>query len=119
MLRVLIADDQIPDSSIRDGAVAAWAREQYPDAHQGIDAFGVMREAVRVLRDGCDVVTARRLGEAMTLIGEQRFDVAIFDLGWGATAMSRRMKRERRAGDLCTPSKRRTPNIRIDRLRPR
>ncbi len=83
VLRVLIADDQIPDESIRDSDVIAWARDQYPQAHDGfIDAFGVMRQALKILRDGSNVTAARRFNDALNFIRNERFDVAIIDLGW-------------------------------------
>lgn len=83
MLHVLIADDQIPDENISDSEVLNWARSEYPDAHIGfINAFAVMRQAVRKLRDGCKVTVARRYHDALKLIESERFDVAIIDLGW-------------------------------------
>lgn len=83
MLRVLIADDQIPDEHVSDSQILSWARENYPKAHDGfINAFAVMRQAVNTLRDGCDVKVARRYREVLSLIKQERFDVAIVDLGW-------------------------------------
>jgi hypothetical protein len=87
MLRVLIADDQIPEESVSDSEVLVWARENYPKAHNGfINAFAVMRQAVNTLRDGYDVKVARRYREALSLIKEETFDVAIVDLGWAGDA---------------------------------
>ena len=98
MLRVLIADDQIPDDDIPDGDVLTHARERYPQASDGfIQAFGVMREAVNILRDGCNVTVAWRFGRALDLIQSERFDVAIIDLGWAGDAEVPR-RDERTAG---------------------
>lgn len=95
MLRVLIADDQIPDENVSDSEVLIWARKNYPRARNGfINAFAVMRQAVNTLRDDCDVKVARRHSEALSLIEKERFDVAIVDLGWaGDAAVSRKIER--------------------------
>jgi hypothetical protein len=87
MLRVLIADDQIPDEAVRDSDVLVWARGQYGTAHEGfIQAFGVMRQAVDILRDGCNLTVAREFRRALQSIRDEQFDVAIIDLGWAGDA---------------------------------
>jgi len=85
MLRILFADDQIPDDSITDDAVLAAIKEQYPRAQAGfIRAFVIMRRAVKAMRDNYDVTVARRFNDALALVRDEHFDVAIIDLGWYA-----------------------------------
>jgi CheY-like chemotaxis protein len=96
MLRVLIADDQIPDDDVPDGDVLTWAQQQYPDFGRGFqEACVVMRRAVNTLRDGCSVTVARRFADALELIRRETFDLAIIDLGW---AGDRSVPNERTAG---------------------
>jgi Cyanobacterial TRADD-N associated 2-Transmembrane domain len=97
MLRVLIADDQIPDETVAPEDIKKWASEQYPNEPDNsgfIAAFGVMRKAVDTLRDGCNLNAVRRFAEAQSLIRSEHFDVAIIDLGWaGDKSVSRAQER--------------------------
>jgi hypothetical protein len=82
MLRILFADDQIPDDEIPDDEVFADVLKRYPGEHGFARAFLVMRQAVNTVREGNDVTIARRFDDALSLIREQDFDLAIIDLGW-------------------------------------
>lgn len=83
-LRILFADDQIPDDAIADDEVLDHAAARYPRAQRGfVLAFAIMRRMVTSLREhGYDVTVARRLDDALELVDRERFDVAIVDLGW-------------------------------------
>lgn len=85
-LRILFADDQLPDDHIVDAEVLARIGAEYPGAQPGfVRAFTVMRRIVKALREqGHDVTVARRLADAISLAQDQHFDVAIIDLGWYA-----------------------------------
>ncbi len=85
-LKVLFADDQIPDEEIPDEDVVMELRKKYPGAPPGfINAFLPLRQAVKTLRDGYyDVTVARTYQEALAFIKTIHFDIAIVDLRWDA-----------------------------------
>jgi hypothetical protein len=85
VMRVLFADDQIPDDDIPDEKIIDTVRLKYPKAQDGfIRAFEVMRRARRAVSDDNEVTVARRFEDALSLVRSQEFDVAIIDLGWYA-----------------------------------
>jgi len=82
-VRILFADDQIPDDGVPDDQIVEAVRREYPAAHDGfIRAFAVMRQARRAASEDNDVTVARRLADALSLVESGTFDVAIIDLGW-------------------------------------
>lgn len=84
-MRVLFADDQIPDDTIPDEKVFQAIRQKYPKAQDGfIGAFEVMRRARRAVSEDNEVTVARRFQDALSLVRTREFDVAIIDLGWYA-----------------------------------
>jgi len=84
-LKVLFADDQIPDEEIPDEDVVATLEKIYPGDNDFINCFLPMRHAVKTLRDGYyDVTVARTYAEALDLIKTTHFDIAIVDLRWDA-----------------------------------
>jgi hypothetical protein len=84
-MRVLFADDQIPDDDVPDGKIADAVRQVIPDAREGfIRAFKVMRRARQAVAEDHDVTVASSLDEALLVARTQDFDVAIIDLGWYA-----------------------------------
>ena len=84
-MRVLFADDQIPDDDIPDEKVFDTLKLKYPQAQDGfIRAFEVMRCAQRMVSEDNEVTVARRFDDALSLVRSQQFDVAIIDLGWYA-----------------------------------
>ena len=69
MVRILFADDQIPESDIPDSDIAHPERE--------------MSKAVQKLKDaGYHVDVARTLKEAIDKVKKIHYDIAIIDLGW-------------------------------------
>jgi CheY-like chemotaxis protein len=84
VLRVLIADDQIPpDTQMSDAEVLAWAEREFPGYGRNFwAACPIMQQAVATLADGFDVTPVRRMDDALDRIRRERFDVAIIDLGW-------------------------------------
>jgi len=69
MVRILFADDQIPESDIPDSDIAHPERE--------------MSKAVQKLKDaGYHVDVARTLKEAIDKVKKTHYDIAIIDLGW-------------------------------------
>jgi len=83
-LKVLFADDQIPDDDIPDSDTISVMTKRYPHVDpDDIEHFLSMREAVKVLRDGgYDVSIANTKRKALNLIQATHFDIAIVDLRW-------------------------------------
>lgn len=98
-LKVLFADDQIPDERIpEDDVLLTLAKKYYQipdDIHPEtikdyasedpfINAFLIMRHTVKTLRDGYDVTVAYAYADAINLIKNNHYDIAIVDLRWDA-----------------------------------
>lgn len=85
-MRVLFADDQLPDSAIPDAGVLEAISARYPQpGNRGfVNAFRTMRQAYNAVSAGNEVTVANRYQQALELIRTQVFDVAIIDLGWWA-----------------------------------
>lgn len=85
-MRVLFADDQIPEDDIPDDKVVQTLRQKYPRPEDEgfVRAFEVMRRARRAVSEDNEVTVARTLEEALSVARTQDFDVAIIDLGWFA-----------------------------------
>lgn len=85
-MKILFADDQIPDQAIPDDKIMDVLQEAHPDWDiRFINAFPVMREAVETLQlAGYDVTVANTSQDALKLIEKKQFDLAIIDLGWFA-----------------------------------
>ena len=88
-LKVLFADDQIPDADIPNSDIISimtnrYLNERYPQVDsKDIEHFQSMRDAVKVLRvGGYDVSFANTKRKALDLIHETHFDIAIVDLRW-------------------------------------
>jgi hypothetical protein len=83
-LKILFADDQIPDESIPDDSLESTLREQYPQlSNDLIRDFVATRQAVKTLRGaGYDVTAARTYKDALEKVKSSHFEVAIVDLGW-------------------------------------
>lgn len=93
-MRVLFADDQIPDEDIPDHEIYDVLRARYPKAQDGfIRAFPLMRRVVRSVAENNDVTVAMRYQDALALAREEHFDVAIIDLGWYADKAVRQADR--------------------------
>ena len=86
-MRVLFADDQIPDDEIPDKDLYETIKKKYQTTDEDvrfIEAFKVMRRAKRAVSEDNKVTVARRFKDALSLVRNQDFDVAIIDLGWYA-----------------------------------
>jgi hypothetical protein len=84
-LKVLFADDQIPDEDIPDSDIINVMTKRYPNDPGFVQAFWEMRQTVKTLRDGgYDVSIANTKRKALTLIKATHFDIAIVDLMWAA-----------------------------------
>jgi len=84
-MRVLFADDQIPDDKIADKDLYEAIKQKYrltDEDIEFIEAFKVMRRAKRAVSEDNKVTVARRFKDALSLVQDQNFDVAIIDLGW-------------------------------------
>lgn len=82
-LKVLFADDQIPDEDIPDAELASALKKKYPAVDPGfIKAFKPMRQAVMQIRSGYDVTVANTYNAALNAIKQTHFDIAIIDLRW-------------------------------------
>jgi hypothetical protein len=101
-LRVLFADDQIPDEDIPDEDLVTALEKKYPDEYpEFISAFLPMRQAVKTLRDGYDVTIANTYKEALRLVKENHFDIAIVDLRWDADEKVPRVKSTNAGWTIC------------------
>jgi len=90
-LRVLFADDQIPDEAIPDDRLTATLAKKYPGeaSRKFVAGFLPMRQAVKKLREGgYDVTTANTHGSALDSIKTKHFDIAIVDLRWDGDRMA-------------------------------
>lgn len=85
-LKILFADDQIPDENISDIDFKIMLKEKHPDWNREfINSFRIMRRAVETLRlADYDVTIARTHKDALDLVKNLHFDIAIVDLGWHA-----------------------------------
>lgn len=84
-VRVLFADDQLPDEAIPSNQVFDSIRRRYPEAQEGfIRAFEVMRRARQAVAEDNSVAVANRFDKALEMIRSQAFDVVLIDLGWYA-----------------------------------
>jgi hypothetical protein len=84
-LKVLFADDQIPDDDIPDGDIISVMSKRYPNSPKFCKGFWNMRQTVKILRSGgYDVSIANTKRKALNLIKATHFDIAIVDLMWAA-----------------------------------
>jgi hypothetical protein len=84
-LKVLFADDHIPDDKIPTSSIEELVHVQRPDLNDAdVRACRPMRNSVEKLKDadGFDVTIANRYADALRLAQGDRFDIAIIDLGW-------------------------------------
>ena len=82
-MRVLFADDQMPEDDIADADIFDTIRLLHPEWNEGfVRAFEVMRRALRAVSEDNEITVARRLEDALSLVRSKEFDVAIIDLGW-------------------------------------
>jgi hypothetical protein len=105
-LKVLFADDHIPEDDIPDdeNEIRESLRKRYPEwAEESTNrlaaSYRARRQAVQALSDPYDVTIARTYEDALKLIKRSHFDIAIVDLRWFAdTALRRKGKDPRTAG---------------------
>lgn len=104
-LRILIADDQLPDDDLSEKEFRQRFFSQYPkNAHnQGfLKQCMFMRTIVQALRDaGYRVTTARVHSDAKAKIRNSAFDLAIIDLGWFMDASLNEADRPAAGWALC------------------
>jgi hypothetical protein len=102
-LKILFADDQIPDDSVPDDEISRLVKKQHPAWEVGfINAIVAMRQSVKTLRGaGYDVIVARNYEDALKLIKHSHFDIAIVDLGWFADETLTRDRQEYAGWDIC------------------
>ena len=83
-MKILIADDQIPEDSIADDAVRDVISKRYPSERPGfINAFVLMRKMVNRLRDaGFEVHVCNKVAQVEETIKNGEYHLAIIDLGW-------------------------------------
>src|SRR5690349_15121232 len=102
-LKILFADDQIPDETIPDAEIKESLKAQHPHWSPGfINAFVAMRQSVKTLRGaGYEVIVARTYKEALKLAKRSHFDIAIVDLGWFADESLPPNQKEYGGWDIC------------------
>lgn len=83
-MKILIADDQIPDESIPEEKILEVIGSRYSGANPGfINAFAFMRKMVNRLRDsGLEVDTCNEVSQVENMLSIHEYDIAIIDLGW-------------------------------------
>lgn len=102
-LKILFADDQIPDERIADDDVVSVLKREHPDwSYRFLSAFPIMRQAVTTLRDaGYDVTVARTAKDALSLAKNGHFDLAIIDMGWYGDDEVPETKQPNYGWDIC------------------
>ena len=102
-LKILFADDQIPDENIPDDKIKKSLKEQHPGWDtRFINDCVAMRRSVNTLRDaGYEVIVARTFADALELIKHLHFDVAIVDLGWYADETVTPNQQKNKGWDIC------------------
>jgi predicted nucleotide-binding protein len=86
-LKILFADDQIPDKEIADGDIKAEIAKKHPRwPDKFINGFPAMRQTLKTLKDTgyTNITVARKGSDAMSLAKVQKFDLAIIDLRWAS-----------------------------------
>jgi CheY-like chemotaxis protein len=101
-LKVLFADDQIPDEDIPDSDIISVMMKRYPNDPDFVQAFWEMRQTVKTLRDGgYDVSIANTKRKALNLIKATHFDIAIVDLMWVDDEDVPLAKRDNAGWEIC------------------
>jgi hypothetical protein len=102
-LRILFADDQIPNDNIHDEDIEKTLKQEHPQWSEGfLNAFVAMRQSVRTLRNaGYDVTLARTVKDALDFAKSTHFDIAIVDLGWFADESLSRVEQEYKGWEIC------------------
>jgi ActR/RegA family two-component response regulator len=103
-MKILFADDQIPDESIAARDIRSHYANHHPDWDMPfINGFVAMREAVRSLRNaGYQVVVVNTYAKAMQIARDDYFEIAIVDLGWFADDALTPDEREYAGWNICS-----------------
>jgi hypothetical protein len=88
--KVLYVDDHIPDTSIPDekDLIKSTLKERHPNKKdealdEWVRVYYYARRVIRALQDATyEVVSANNYQDAIQLVENSQFDVAIIDLGW-------------------------------------
>src|SRR5919197_4463166 len=87
-LKVLFADDHIPPEDASDSQIEH-DRKRFPllsapTTQQGVNPWVAMRRALKAIREMPDysVEYARTLRQALEMVRQTHFDIAIVDIGW-------------------------------------
>ena len=102
-LKILFADDQIPDETMADDQITKVLKKQNPKWPSGfIEGFVDMRNAVKALKGaGFDVTIASTYEEVIKLIEATYFGIAIVDLGWFGDEAVPSGDQEFKGWDIC------------------
>ena len=121
ILRIFIADDQIPPSDVPEEEFRKSLIAKYGDTENRafLEQCQFMREIVQDLRDrGYQVTVARKYRDAEKEISRGEFDLAIIDLGWYMDSSLRQDEMGSAGWSLCkrldekdAQSGKRTPQI--------
>jgi CheY-like chemotaxis protein len=86
MVRVLFADDQVPDAKlVSDDQIRSHYAKLYPNPPDFADGFVFMRHMVKRLQDEAyEVAAAATPNEVRRLIRDRAYDVVVLDLCWYA-----------------------------------
>jgi len=105
VLRILLADDQIPPHDDSEEVFHAALKKQFGDPATVlacIEQCRFMGEVVQALRDaGYRLTTARTYADAVEQIASNDFDLAIIDLGWYLDTKVPRHERPSAGWSLC------------------
>jgi hypothetical protein len=85
-MKVLIADDHIPDEIVRDDKIPDFVAQRFQSSDSAlIDKFAFMRKMLNRLRDaGLNVHVCNHASLVEKSIKQNRYDAAVIDLGWYA-----------------------------------
>lgn len=114
-MKILIADDQIPEDSIADEDIGEVIRKRYPTSKQSfINAFIYMRKMVNRLRDvGFNIDTCNEVSQIEESIKHNHYDLVIVDLGWGGDAHIEKTKTENEGWEIVASIQKEHSNLPI------
>jgi hypothetical protein len=85
-MKVLIADDHIPDETVHNDKIPQFVAQRYQSTDADlIDRFVFMRKMLNKLRDaGFDIQVCNHASLVEKVIQKDKYDAAVIDLGWYA-----------------------------------
>lgn len=115
-MKVLIADDHIPDENIPDNGIKQYLKQRYPSNKDSelMERVDFMRSMVKRLRaSGFDIQICNRVSHVKGLIQNNKYDAAIVDLGWYADHKVLKSERPDKGWDIINTIREKSPSLPI------